>query len=183
MTNSKFESCKHLKTMLWHPWNDMRFSGPQKARKCLMPLAFRPVASLVYGIHGGRYKTRTCDLPHVKRMRYQLRQSSNSLSAKSILPHGALLVKFFPHIGSKKFIDKRRTCSKQVLRLFHAQLTRYTVRLKSVPLQLTVRLTPPLRVPRISQTQFLVSSLGVSLSRVSSLHFQVNLASVNCSTG
>lgn len=25
---------------------------------------------------GGRYKTRTCDLPHVKRMRYQLRQSS-----------------------------------------------------------------------------------------------------------
>lgn len=30
---------------------------------------------------GGRYKTRTCDLPHVKRMRYQLRQSSNSLTA------------------------------------------------------------------------------------------------------
>ena len=28
---------------------------------------------------GGRYKTRTCDLPHVKRMRYQLRQSSISL--------------------------------------------------------------------------------------------------------
>ena len=27
-------------------------------------------------ICGGRYKTRTCDLPHVKRMRYQLRQSS-----------------------------------------------------------------------------------------------------------
>ena len=27
-------------------------------------------------INGGRYKTRTCDLPHVKRMRYQLRQSS-----------------------------------------------------------------------------------------------------------
>ena len=26
---------------------------------------------------GGRYKTRTCDLPHVKRMRYQLRQSSS----------------------------------------------------------------------------------------------------------
>ena len=26
---------------------------------------------------GGRYKTRTCDLPHVKRMRYQLRQSSD----------------------------------------------------------------------------------------------------------
>ena len=26
--------------------------------------------------YGGRYKTRTCDLPHVKRMRYQLRQSS-----------------------------------------------------------------------------------------------------------
>ena len=30
---------------------------------------------------GGRYKTRTCDLPHVKRMRYQLRQSSGSLTA------------------------------------------------------------------------------------------------------
>ena len=28
------------------------------------------------GFFGGRYKTRTCDLPHVKRMRYQLRQSS-----------------------------------------------------------------------------------------------------------
>ena len=27
-------------------------------------------------LFGGRYKTRTCDLPHVKRMRYQLRQSS-----------------------------------------------------------------------------------------------------------
>ena len=34
--------------------------------------------------HGGRYKTRTCDLPHVKRMRYQLRQSSDSLSAWSL---------------------------------------------------------------------------------------------------
>ena len=32
------------------------------------------------GFHGGRYKTRTCDLPHVKRMRYQLRQSSFSSS-------------------------------------------------------------------------------------------------------
>ena len=30
-------------------------------------------------LFGGRYKTRTCDLPHVKRMRYQLRQSSISL--------------------------------------------------------------------------------------------------------
>ena len=30
-------------------------------------------------LFGGRYKTRTCDLPHVKRMRYQLRQSSVSL--------------------------------------------------------------------------------------------------------
>ena len=30
-------------------------------------------------VYGGRYKTRTCDLPHVKRMRYQLRQSSSSL--------------------------------------------------------------------------------------------------------
>ena len=149
MTYSKFESCKHLKTMLWHPWNDMRFSGPQKARKCLMPLAFRPVASLVYGIYGGRYKTRTCvrgrfapvntlirprkrglklrsqvrdvhfqqkqtaipfgwpfvfggryktrtcDLPHVKRMRYQLRQSSFSLSAWSFYCMRGTLVKPF----------------------------------------------------------------------------------------
>ena len=31
---------------------------------------------------GGRYKTRTCDLPHVKRMRYQLRQSSIADSSK-----------------------------------------------------------------------------------------------------
>ena len=30
--------------------------------------------------YGGRYKTRTCDLPHVKRMRYQLRQSSIPVS-------------------------------------------------------------------------------------------------------
>lgn len=29
-----------------------------------------------FSLFGGRYKTRTCDLPHVKRMRYQLRQSS-----------------------------------------------------------------------------------------------------------
>ena len=29
--------------------------------------------SLYCGVRGGRYKTRTCDLPHVKRMRYQLR--------------------------------------------------------------------------------------------------------------
>ena len=35
-------------------------------------------------LSGGRYKTRTCDLPHVKRMRYQLRQSSK-LSASVIL--------------------------------------------------------------------------------------------------
>ena len=35
------------------------------------------------GFNGGRYKTRTCDLPHVKRMRYQLRQSSIALSAWS----------------------------------------------------------------------------------------------------
>ena len=34
-------------------------------------------------LFGGRYKTRTCDLPHVKRMRYQLRQSSIALSAWS----------------------------------------------------------------------------------------------------
>ena len=32
---------------------------------------------------GGRYKTRTCDLPHVKRMRYQLRQSSVAKSARN----------------------------------------------------------------------------------------------------
>ena len=40
---------------------------------------------------GGRYKTRTCDLPHVKRMRYQLRQSS--VSARVILAHIPWLVK------------------------------------------------------------------------------------------
>ena len=40
-------------------------------------------ASILRGftLNGGRYKTRTCDLPHVKRMRYQLRQSSGSLTA------------------------------------------------------------------------------------------------------
>ena len=37
-----------------------------------------PAVSITTGfiLYGGRYKTRTCDLPHVKRMRYQLRQSS-----------------------------------------------------------------------------------------------------------
>ncbi len=37
-----------------------------------------PAVSITTGFffYGGRYKTRTCDLPHVKRMRYQLRQSS-----------------------------------------------------------------------------------------------------------
>ena len=44
---------------------------------------------------GGRYKTRTCDLPHVKRMRYQLRQSSSSLSARDILYHKNRIVKIF----------------------------------------------------------------------------------------
>ncbi len=53
----------------------MRFSGPKKARKCLMPLAFRPVASLVYGIHDGRYKTRTCG-------RGRKRPASAALSAR-----------------------------------------------------------------------------------------------------
>ena len=33
-------------------------------------------------VYGGRYKTRTCDLPHVKRMRYQLRQSSFFIGMK-----------------------------------------------------------------------------------------------------
>ena len=41
---------------------------------------------------GGRYKTRTCDLPHVKRMRYQLRQSS-VFSARVILAHEPWKVK------------------------------------------------------------------------------------------
>lgn len=41
---------------------------------------------------GGRYKTRTCDLPHVKRMRYQLRQSSVSLDR--IHPIAALVKSF-----------------------------------------------------------------------------------------
>ena len=45
--------------------------------------------------YGGRYKTRTCDLPHVKRMRYQLRQSSSSLSARDILYHKNRIVKIF----------------------------------------------------------------------------------------
>ena len=44
---------------------------------------------------GGRYKTRTCDLPHVKRMRYQLRQSSISLSAGDILYQSKENVKNF----------------------------------------------------------------------------------------
>ena len=45
----------------------------KKNRETSMPHGFT--------IYGGRYKTRTCDLPHVKRMRYQLRQSSSSLTA------------------------------------------------------------------------------------------------------
>ena len=49
---------------------------------------------------GGRYKTRTCDLPHVKRMRYQLRQSSVSLL---ILAHSLSVVK-----TKKRNLAKRR---------------------------------------------------------------------------
>ena len=52
--------------------------------------------------YGGRYKTRTCDLPHVKRMRYQLRQSSICLSAKAILPQLRENVKFFLSNNGKK---------------------------------------------------------------------------------
>ena len=44
---------------------------------------------------GGRYKTRTCDLPHVKRMRYQLRQSSVALSAWSFYSIPLRLSSFF----------------------------------------------------------------------------------------
>ena len=48
---------------------------------------------------GGRYKTRTCDLPHVKRMRYQLRQSSSS--AGVILTYRAAVVNLFFPGGQK----------------------------------------------------------------------------------
>ncbi len=49
---------------------------------------------------GGRYKTRTCDLPHVKRMRYQLRQSSVSLLRIHLL---FVFVKHFLRKGAKIF--------------------------------------------------------------------------------
>ena len=56
--------------------------------------------------YGGRYKTRTCDLPHVKRMRYQLRQSSNSLSARGILYQSGGNVKIF-FVGTPYFCGKK----------------------------------------------------------------------------
>ena len=59
----------------------------KKNRETSMPHGFT--------IYGGRYKTRTCDLPHVKRMRYQLRQSSSSLQARGILHDTAPNVKNF----------------------------------------------------------------------------------------
>ena len=55
----------------------------------------RPATLSELQICGGRYKTRTCDLPHVKRMRYQLRQSSSSLQARGILHDTAPNVKNF----------------------------------------------------------------------------------------
>ena len=44
---------------------------------------------------GGRYKTRTCDLPHVKRMRYQLRQSSGSFKQGVFYRTGYQMSSFF----------------------------------------------------------------------------------------
>lgn len=47
-------------------------SAPKRLRKYKKA----PKTNVFSALFGGRYKTRTCDLPHVKRMRYQLRQSS-----------------------------------------------------------------------------------------------------------
>ena len=59
--------------------------------------------------HGGRYKTRTCDLPHVKRMRYQLRQSSISLDR--IHPFAAFVKPFLAGKRRIFFIDPSTSAS------------------------------------------------------------------------
>ena len=48
--------------------------------------------------YGGRYKTRTCDLPHVKRMRYQLRQSSVLIFESFVII--ARMTEFVKHLFS-----------------------------------------------------------------------------------
>ena len=70
----------------------------------------RPATLSELQICGGRYKTRTCDLPHVKRMRYQLRQSSSSLQARGILHDTAPNVKNF-FLNPPFFFTATQKCS------------------------------------------------------------------------
>ena len=70
-------------------------SNGHKFESVLLDKSKNSAVKRLRSCYGGRYKTRTCDLPHVKRMRYQLRQSSSSLSARDILYHKNRIVKIF----------------------------------------------------------------------------------------
>ena len=99
------------------------------------------------GLCGGRYKTRTCDLPHVKRMRYQLRQSSGCFSlAKCILHyHPANVNTFFAEHLMKTGQD--HSCP---VLSFQLALTR-TMHTASTPKQLALRFVVPAPTALTSQ--------------------------------
>ena len=68
----KFESCMIGETVGWYLRKNLVLFGPPDMQKTQeFPGFFGVVSFLIYP-SGGRCRTRTCDLPHVKRMLYQL---------------------------------------------------------------------------------------------------------------
>lgn len=68
----------------------------------------------IAGFCGGRYKTRTCDLPHVKRMRYQLRQSSGSSSKGYSTLSGEECQAFFSRLRKKRKNIRPEACGPDI---------------------------------------------------------------------
>ena len=67
------------------------------------------------GLYGGRYKTRTCDLPHVKRMRYQLRQSSFCFKQGVFYTMCVQLSRvFFQHVSFPACTSKKEALSRSL---------------------------------------------------------------------
>ena len=68
----KFESYMMGKMGVWHLWKNLVLFGPPDMQKTQEFPGFFGSASFLFCQSGGRCRTRTCDLPHVKRMLYQL---------------------------------------------------------------------------------------------------------------
>ena len=68
----KFESYMIGKTGVWYLRKNLVLFGPPDMQKTQEFPGFFGVVSFLLYPSGGRCRTRTCDLPHVKRMLYQL---------------------------------------------------------------------------------------------------------------